>query len=49
MTIGVLMRMHTAPDEVMLIYGLSYSPAMPYAAERARSWTATIAASPPIR
>jgi hypothetical protein len=34
MTIGVLTRMHTAPDEVMLIYGLSYSPAMPYAAER---------------
>ncbi len=34
MTIGLLTRRMTSPSDVMLIYGLGYSPAMPYSAER---------------
>ena len=33
-TIGVLTRARTVPADVMLIYGLSYSPVIPYASER---------------
>ena len=33
-TVSALARTLTAPDEVMLIYGLDYSPAVPYEAER---------------
>jgi hypothetical protein len=33
-TLSTLTRTLTAPDEVMLIYGLDYSPAVPYEAER---------------
>ncbi len=34
MTIAEITRVHTVSDEVMLIYGLNYSPALPYAAGR---------------
>jgi len=33
-TLSTLTRTLTAPDEVMLIYGLDYSPAVPYEAQR---------------
>jgi hypothetical protein len=33
-TLSTLTRISTAPDEVMLIYGLDYSPAVPYEAQR---------------
>ena len=34
MTIGVLTRTHTSADDVMLIYAGSYSPELPYLAQR---------------
>ena len=34
MTLGLLTKQMTSPSDVMLIYGLTYSPALPYSAER---------------